>query len=80
MITSIEKHGLRPECGAIFSVKVMCFVYRSGDVIELINTASSDWWKGSMGEKKGYFPASYVQVCTRDTYTQLCVAHVHIEE
>ena len=35
---------------------------RSGDVIELINTASNDWWKGSIGEMKGYFPASYVQV------------------
>ena len=35
---------------------------RSGDVIELINTGSDDWWKGSIGEQKGYFPASYVQV------------------
>ena len=40
---------------------------RSGDVIELINTASDDWWKGSVGELKGYFPASYVQVQSVDS-------------
>ena len=40
----------------------MMFTCRSGDVIELINTASDDWWKGSIGELKGYFPAAYVQV------------------
>lgn len=37
---------------------------QAGEVIELINTFSSDWWKGSSrddGDKKGYFPASYVQ-------------------
>lgn len=34
----------------------------AGDIIELINTASSDWWKGSIRQNKGYFPASYAQV------------------
>jgi hypothetical protein len=32
-----------------------------GDVIELINTSSSDWWKGSCRARVGYFPATYVQ-------------------
>jgi hypothetical protein len=35
---------------------------KSGDVIELLNTASIDWWKGSTPTAKGYFPAQYVQV------------------
>ena len=35
---------------------------RAGEVVELINTCSTDWWKGTSGSKKGYFPASYVQV------------------
>ncbi|XP_019849446.1 PREDICTED: uncharacterized protein LOC105316914 [Amphimedon queenslandica] len=34
----------------------------AGNVIELLNTASVDWWKGTIGSKKGYFPAQYVQV------------------
>ena len=46
-------------------------------MIELINTASSDWWKGSIGEMKGYFPASYVQVCKNLTryanFTSVCL-------
>lgn len=39
-------------------------MYRAGEVVELINTFSSDWWKGSIPntQKKGYFPASYAQV------------------
>ncbi|XP_064384983.1 uncharacterized protein LOC135333889 isoform X2 [Halichondria panicea] len=37
----------------------------AGDVIALINTASGDWWKGSVGDKKGYFPATYVQLVSR---------------
>ena len=46
-----------------FTVVIMKFcLFRSGDVVELINTASNDWWKGCIGEMKGYFPASYVQV------------------
>ena len=39
--------------------------HRAGDVIALINTASGDWWKGSVGDKKGYFPATYVQLVSR---------------
>ncbi len=34
-------------------------------MIALINTASGDWWKGSVGDKKGYFPATYVQLVSR---------------
>jgi hypothetical protein len=34
---------------------------QSGDVIDLINTGSPDWWKGSCKGRTGYFPASYVQ-------------------
>ena len=40
-------------------VVVVC---SAGDVIELINTGSIDWWKGSLAGKTGYFPAAYVQV------------------
>ena len=47
------------------------YTCRSGDVIELINTASDDWWKGSVGELKGYFPAAYVQVRPMDSYCYL---------
>lgn len=35
---------------------------KTGDVIELLNTASPDWWKGTTGDKKGYFPAEYVMI------------------
>ena len=43
----------------VFVVVVVC---SAGDVIELINTGSIDWWKGGLAGKTGYFPAAYVQV------------------
>lgn len=54
--------GATPVSSFSFNLLLCMSSCRSGDVIELINTASDDWWKGSVGEVKGYFPASYVQV------------------
>lgn len=58
--------GATPVSSFIFYLLLCMTTCRSGDVIELINTASDDWWKGSVGELKGYFPASYVQVYVYD--------------
>jgi len=44
---------------------VLFYLPRAGDVVSLINTASGDWWKGSVGDRKGYFPATYVQLVSR---------------
>ncbi len=48
-----------------FFLNISHFLSRAGDVIALINTASGDWWKGSVGDQKGYFPATYVQLVSR---------------
>lgn len=35
--------------------------FKTGDVIEVTQSAASDWWDGSVGGKSGAFPASYVE-------------------
>ena len=33
-----------------------------GDVIEILDMSDDIWWHGSVGEKSGWFPASFVRV------------------
>ena len=39
--------------------------FRKGDVLELHEQASTDWWRGSMRGNRGLIPAKYISVPTR---------------
>ena len=32
-----------------------------GDVVDVTETPNTGWWKGRVGTREGWFPASYVQ-------------------
>ena len=36
--------------------------FRKGDVMELHEQASADWWRGSMRGTRGLIPAKYISV------------------
>lgn len=37
-------------------------VFKSGDLITVIDSSDKDWWWGRIGQKSGWFPASFVRV------------------
>ena len=36
--------------------------FRVGDVIEILDMTDDTWWQGSVREKSGWFPSSFVRV------------------
>lgn len=34
--------------------------FNRGDIITVTDRSDKNWWEGEMGDKKGFFPASYV--------------------
>ncbi|OQR67715.1 protein enhancer of sevenless 2B-like [Tropilaelaps mercedesae] len=34
--------------------------FRRGEIINVIDRSDSNWWEGEIGNRKGYFPATYV--------------------
>ena len=36
--------------------------FNKGDVIDLLDTSNSQWWKGQLNGEAGYFPATFVQI------------------
>lgn len=36
--------------------------FRAGDLIDVLDTVDKDWWWGSCGGERGWFPAAFVRV------------------
>lgn len=34
--------------------------FRRGEIINVIDRSDSNWWEGEIGNRRGYFPATYV--------------------
>ena len=35
---------------------------REGEIINVLKTTETGWWKGQINEREGWFPSSYVMV------------------
>lgn len=35
--------------------------FKEGDIIQLLKSEDENWWAGRIGDREGYFPASYVK-------------------
>jgi len=36
--------------------------FTAGDVIEVLDNTGRDWWYGTVGDREGWFPATFVRV------------------
>ena len=42
--------------------------FTAGDVIEVLDNTGRDWWYGTVGDREGWFPATFVRVSSSDIY------------